>query len=176
MSPPPPALVLGRLADDRRLRVFSAIVLGASSVVEIATRTGLTEDETARALAHLVGVGLVRQGERGLEVDLRVLAAAARAASKPRERPPVEGATPDQEAVVRNFLTPSGRLGSLPAREGKRRLVLEWVAGRFEAGRRYSEKEVNGVLLGIHDDPASLRRFLVDEGLIEREAGTYWLA
>jgi hypothetical protein len=54
--------------------------------------------------------------------------------------------------------------------------VLEWVAGRFERERRYSEKEVNGILLGVHDDPASLRRYLVDEGLLGREAGTYWRA
>jgi hypothetical protein len=172
-SPPPPALVLGRLADERRLRVLAAIVLGASRIADIAEQTELTEDETARALAHLVGIGLVRQGVGGLEVDLRVLAEAARAASTPRARPAIEGATPEQEAVVRNFVGPDGRLGALPAREGRRRLVLEWVANRFEPGREYGEKEVNGVLLGIHDDPASLRRYLVDGGLLEREAGTY---
>jgi hypothetical protein len=172
-SPPPPALVLGRLADARRLRVLAAVALGASGVGAIAERTELTEDEVARALAHLVGIGLVRQGAGGLEVDLRVLADAARAASTPRERPTIEGATPEQEAVVRNFVAPSGRLSSLPAREGKRRLVLEWVANRFEPGRDYGEREVNGVLLGVFDDPASLRRYLVDAGLLEREAGTY---
>lgn len=166
-------MVLGRLADGRRLRVVAAIALGAGSVAEVTKAAGLTEEQTARALAHLVGIGLVRQGENGLEVDLRVLAEAARTASTPRPRPTVENATPDQEAVVRNFLTPDGRLGSLPAREAKRRLVLEWVANRFEPGRSYTEKEVNGLLLGVHDDPASLRRFLVDEGLLEREAGVY---
>jgi hypothetical protein len=172
-SSPPPALVLGRLADARRLRVFSAVALGASSVSETAERAGLSEDETARALAHLAGIGLVRQGEGGLEVDTRVLAEAARAASTPRRRPEITGATPEQEAVVRNFVTADGRLRALPAREGKRRLVLEWVATRFEPGRLYTEKEVNGVLLGVFDDPASLRRHLVDEGLFSRDAGTY---
>ena len=173
-QPPPPALVLGRLADGKRLRVFSAVALGAGSVAEAAEQSGLGEDETARALAHLVGIGLVRQGEEGLEVDLRVLAEAARAASTPRTRPTVVGATPEQEAVVRNFLTPGGRLRSLPARTARRRLVLEWVANRFDSGRNYDEKEVNGVLLGVHDDPASLRRHLVDEGLLARDSGTYW--
>jgi len=173
-TPPPPALVLGRLADERRLRVFAAVALGASSVAEASERAGLSEDETARALAHLAGIGLVRQGEAGLEVDVRVLAAAARAASTPRARPTIESATPEQEAVIRNFVTADGRLRALPAREGKRILVLEWVAGRFEPGRRYSEKEVNGVLLGIHDDPAALRRLLVDAGFVARDAGVYW--
>ena len=49
-----------------------------------------------------------------------------------------------------------------------------WVASRFEPGRQYAEKEVNGILLGVYDDVASLRRFLVDEGLLAREAGVYW--
>jgi hypothetical protein len=173
---PSPALVLGRLADERRLRALAAVALGASGVGAAAERAGLSEDETARALAHLVGVGLVRQGEEGLEVDVGVLAKAARAASPPRPRPTIEGATPEQEQVVRNFVTPDGRLRALPAREGKRRLVLEWVAGRFEPERRYLEREVNGVLLSVYDDAATLRRLLVDEGLLNREAGVYWPA
>ena len=81
---------------------------------------------------------------------------------------------PEQAAVARNFVDEDGRLRSLPARDAKRRLVLEWVASRFEPGREYAEKEVNGILLGVYDDVASLRRFLVDEGLLAREAGVYW--
>lgn len=173
-SPPPPALVLGRLADERRLRVFAAVALGASSAAEIAERAELSGEETARALAHLAGIGLVRQDKAGLRVDRGVLAEAARAAATPRRRPELEGATPEQAAVVRNFVADDGRIRSLPARAGKRRLVLEWVAGRFETGRRYTEKEVNGSLSSVYDDPASLRRFLVDEGFLTREAGVYW--
>lgn len=173
-SAPPPALVLGRLADEKRMRAFAAVALGASSVRDVAVRAELTDDQAARALAHLVGVGLVREGDAGLQIDLRVLAEAARVSSTPRRRPTLEGATPEQSAVARNFVTEDGRLRALPARDAKRRLVLEWVAGRFEPGRRYDEKEVNGVLLGVYDDVASLRRFLVDEGLLAREAGVYW--
>ena len=173
-SPAPPALLLGRLADEKRMRAFAAVALGATTVAEVAERAELTDDQAARALAHLMGVGLVREGETGLEPDLRVFAQAARAASAPRRRPVLEGATPEQENVARNFVTEDGRIRALPAREAKRRLVLGWVANRFKPGRKYGEKEVNGILLGVHDDPASLRRFLVDEGLLAREAGTYW--
>ena len=34
-------------------------------------------------------------------------------------------------------------------------------------------REVSGSLLAIFDDVASLRRFLVDEGFLAREAGVY---
>ena len=173
-SPPPPALVLGRLADERRLRALAAVTLGASSVAEVATHADLSGDEAARALAHLVGAGIVRQDEEGLHVALSTFADAARAASTPQLRPALEGATSEQAVVVRNFVDAHGRLRALPAREAKRRLVLEWVATRFEPGRRYSEREVNGVLVALYDDVATLRRFLVDEGLLAREAGVYW--
>ncbi len=170
---PPPALVLGRLADEKRMRAFAAVALGASTVHDVAARAGLAEDEAARALARLLGARLVREEETGFEVDLRVLADAARASSTPRRRATLAGATPEQAAVARNFVSEDGRLRALPARDAKRRLVLEWVASRFEPGREYGEKEVNRILLGVYDDVASLRRFLVDEGLLAREEGVY---
>ena len=172
-SNPPPALVLGRLADERRLRVLAAVVLGANRVADIAEKARLSEDVTARSLAQLVGTGIVFQGETGLEVDLDVFAEAARAASTPRKRPALADATPAQVAVLRNFVDGNGRITALPARAAKRRLVLEYVAGRLETDREYAEREINGQLLTVYDDVASLRRFLVDEGLLERDAGVY---
>lgn len=170
---PSPALVLGRLADERRLRALSAVALGASSVSETAARAGLSDDEAARALAHLVGAGIIHQGEQGLEVELDTFARAARAAATPRTRADLSDASPEQAALLRNFVDGDGRITALPARAGKRRLVLEYVAGRFEADREYREREVNGLLLSVYDDVATLRRYLVDEGLLERESGIY---
>jgi hypothetical protein len=168
-----PAHVLGRLADERRLRVLAAVALGDGSVGTIAERTGLTADETGRALGQLLGAGIVTQGQGGLEVDLRSFADAARSASPPRRKPDLADATPSQAAVLRNFVDQDGRITRLPARDAKRRLVLEYVAERFEPGREYPEKQVNGILLGLHDDYVTLRRLLVDDGLLTRQAGVY---
>ena len=44
----------------------------------------------------------------------------------------------------------------------------------FEVGVRYPEREVNALLAVWHPDTAALRRYLVDEGLLTREAGLYW--
>ena len=44
----------------------------------------------------------------------------------------------------------------------------------FDIGVRYPEKRVNEVLKRFHADSASLRRHLVDEGLLSRERGMYW--
>lgn len=170
---PTPAHILGRLADERRLRVLGAVALGDRTLATIAERTALTNDETARAVARLVGAGIVAKTEDGLEVDPGAFAAAARAASTPRQAPDLGDATPEQALVLRNFVDGAGRIQALPAREAKRQLVLEWVAGRFERDREYAERQVNDVLVEIHDDYATLRRFLVDAGLLAREAGVY---
>ena len=56
----------------------------------------------------------------------------------------------------------------------KRIVVLDEVAQRFELGRTYPEHEVNAVLARIHPDVPALRRYLVDEQFLTREAGVYW--
>jgi hypothetical protein len=172
-STPTPARVLGRLADEQRLRVLAAVALGATSVRDVAESADVPEADAARALGTLLSAGLVTQTGSGLEVDLTAFASAAREASPPRRAPNLGNATPEQEAVLRNFVDADGRLRSLPARELKRRLVLDWVAERFEPGREYPEKQVNGILLEVYDDYVTLRRLLVDDGLLTRQAGIY---
>jgi hypothetical protein len=41
---------------------------------------------------------------------------------------------------------------------------------------RYGEPEVNELLRRFHDDHATLRRTLVDEGFLDRSGGEYWRA
>jgi hypothetical protein len=168
-----PARVLGRLADEQRLRVLSAVALGATTVREIAERAELSEPETARALGQLLRAGIVSQEGAGLEVDLGAFARAAREASPERRRPELDDATPEQAAVLRNFVDAEGRIRELPARAAKRELVLEYVAERFELHREYAEREVNDLLLELYDDYVTLRRYLVDAGLLTRKAGVY---
>ncbi|HEY7596565.1 MAG TPA: DUF2087 domain-containing protein [Actinophytocola sp.] len=86
-------------------------------------------------------------------------------------------ATDRPAATLRAFVA-GGRLVRLPARRGRRRVVLEHVVRSFEPGRRFAEKEVDAVLRawceGGATDYVSLRRHLVDEGLLSREDGLYW--
>ena len=68
-----------------------------------------------------------------------------------------------------------GRLVSIPAQYKKRRYVMEELARSFAWGRLYEEKEVNAILKTFHEDYASLRRELIDERIMMRERGRYWL-
>lgn len=79
----------------------------------------------------------------------------------------------DREKVVRAFLR-DGRLVSIPAKPGRRDLLLPVILDRcFPEDRDYEEKEVNMRLALLHPDVAALRRYLVDGRLMTREGGIY---
>jgi hypothetical protein len=66
-----------------------------------------------------------------------------------------------------------GRLETIPANRDRRQALLVHVAGAFAKDRDYREDEVNRMLQDVHTDHASLRRYLVDAGLLRREHGVY---
>ncbi len=68
----------------------------------------------------------------------------------------------------------AGRIVAMPARPARRRLLLDCVAQAFEPGLRYPEAVVDDVLRVLCEDHAVLRRHLVDEGFLSRQAGVYW--
>ena len=84
--------------------------------------------------------------------------------------------TSDTDAKVLRSFVVDGRLVSIPTKHGKRQAVLNWLAQEFEPGRRYSEAMVNLIIGQRHPDTAALRRYLVDDGFLERADGQYWRA
>lgn len=77
------------------------------------------------------------------------------------------------DELVARFIK-NGRLVIIPSKRSKLRPVLDHIAQEFEPGRTYPEPEVNDILMRYHDDYAAVRRYLVDEGFMAREAGVYW--
>jgi hypothetical protein len=168
-----PDVLCRLLAEPDRLRAFAAVVLGAATPAAVAGASGLPVRAAAEALTRLEQGGLVSTVEGNLVASASAFKDAIRAYGQPGG--PAEPLDPDRErdAVLRAFIV-DGRLTRLPAARSKRRIVLEHLVSVFEPGVRYPEKEVDGVLRAWHDDYASLRRYLVDEGLMSREAGMYW--
>jgi len=75
---------------------------------------------------------------------------------------------PDLAPYFRN-----GRLERIPAKGERRLAVLRHIARLFVEGRDYAEAEVNQMLQRVYGDHATLRRYLVDAGLVRRERNTY---
>jgi hypothetical protein len=165
--------LVGLLAEPDRRRVAAAMILGEVTLDGIARAARLDRRAVVDALDRLVAGGLVEPGEPGVFVLLEeTFKRAARTAA-----PPTGTAHPDAPTDERRVLDTSfrdGRLVQLPARRSRRLIVLNRLAQRFEPGRRYRERDVNAVLRDVHDDTAALRRYLVDEGFLDRSGGEYW--
>jgi hypothetical protein len=161
------------LADESRLRVHAAVLLGARSTADVVQTTGLSAREALKALTRLESVRLVTRGPQGWVAHPEVLAAAAKESAPVPDAVDYQVADPSEAAVLRTFL-PEGVLVQIPAAQGKRRIVLDHVARIFEVGVRYPEREVNAMLRAFHPDYAALRRYLVDEGFLSRDGRAYW--
>lgn len=150
-----------------------ALALGATTPAEVVAATGLGAREVAAALRRLESGGLVGTERGRIRLKEEAFKDAARSEAPP---PPTEAdlATDAETAAVLRAFVPHGRIQSLPVSRAKRRLLLGHLARLFEPGVRYPEREVNGILSGWHDDHAMLRRYLVDEGFLDRKDGVYW--
>ena len=158
------------LADERRRQVAAALVLGASTLDEVKAATGLSSRAAGTALNRLVDGELVVRGDDGTYV---LLGEAFRLATMRAAPPPEPGAGDDESKVLRSCFR-EGRLVRIPVRRSQRLIVLDRLAQEFEPGTRYSERQVNTALRRFHDDVAALRRYLVDEGMLDRAKGEYW--
>jgi len=77
------------------------------------------------------------------------------------------------DAVLKTYMR-DGRIVTMPAKRSRRLVLLNHVAQLFEVGVQYEEGEVNLRLRNLHEDYAAFRRYLVDEGFLDRDHGMYW--
>lgn len=68
-------------------------------------------------------------------------------------------------------------LKTFNVKEKNKLLILHTILKQFERGKKYTEKEVNAILKRIYDDHATIRRNLIDYGLMVRTANCseYWV-
>lgn len=78
---------------------------------------------------------------------------------------------------IDQFFRPDGSLIKIPARSKKKIAVLNRIAGNFAPGTKYPERTLNEILAPIHPDTASIRRYMIDFGILERDSSSvYWLS
>ncbi len=169
------------LIDVNRLRLAALLSEQACTIEEIAARLRIRVSDVPRQLAQIEKLGLLHiEGER-YRLDIKAMESLSRQVLAGRrsvaaEHSNDENADDFDRKVVKNYSLPDGRLKEIPMQEKKLLPILRHVVQVFEPGARYTEKQVNEALGRFHEDYASLRRYLVDRGMIVREAdGTkYW--
>jgi len=171
------------LADPSRLKIVGLLAQQPYSVEELAALVGLKPSTVSHHLAKLSKVGLVHARTESYynvyQLNKDALEEKARSLFTDDDLnasiADVNLSAYDQK-VVADYTRKDGSLKTIPAQKKKLEAVLRYVVEGFEKGKRYSEKRVNEILKGYHDDTATLRRELVGFGLMQREwgGGEYW--
>lgn len=168
------------LADESRLKIVGLLANHPYSVGELADLLELREPTVSHHLARLKKLGLVEMHSQGnthlYSLDEKALLRLNKDVFNPEQ---IAALVPDagepgwEQKVLESFVL-DGRLTEIPVRHKKRLVILQWLAEKFKPGTRYTEREVNEIIHPVHPDTASLRRYMVDEGLVQRDHGIYW--
>lgn len=155
--------ILAALGNEAARTVFARAALGH---LDRQARAGLNTRET-KAVATWLGLGVLIDDPDGgaLTVDgaaLRAVLAAGRTGG--------DDAVQGRAGVGKYLAGGTGpRITAWPARPDARRELLVWVRDHaLEPGEVLSEAELNQRLRVFHPDVAFVRRYLVDESLLER--------
>jgi predicted transcriptional regulator len=171
------------LADANRLKIAGLLARQPYTVEQLAEILGLGASTVSHHLSKLSEAGLVSARAQSYynyyRLENEKLESMARRLLTPESLPAVQVEL-DEDAhdrkVVKDYLLPDGRLKTIPSQRKKLMVILRFLANAFEPGTTYTEKQVNEILAGFHDDTASLRRELISANLMKRDTnGTrYW--
>ena len=171
------------LSDANRLKIIGLLAQQPYSVEELAALLDLKASTVSHHLSKLAQIGLVSAKTESYynvyQLDEKVLEEKSRNIFS-QENLAASVADVDADAydnkVLKDFVRKDGSLKTIPAQRKKLEAILRYVVKAFEINKRYSEKKLNEILSGYHEDTASLRRELVGYGLMKREGGggEYW--
>jgi hypothetical protein len=171
------------LSDAPRLRLAGLLAEKARTAEQLAAALGERPQVVQRHLARLMQAGLV-EGPTGAAQTYRlrldhIHALAGRLLAHEKTEVPAEAAADDFEhKVLAEFLRPDGSVKEFPVGEKRFLVIVRYALQSFEPRRRYTEKEVNALLLRLHPDIATLRRALIDHRYLDRvrNGSEYWRA
>lgn len=167
------------LGNENRLKLVGILANGDYTVRELAAMLKLKEPTVSEHLAALKELDLVTVRPEG---NFRIYSFNPKALrglnkellSRERFASLVDDVVDESERKVMQSFVKDDRITAFPVADKKFRVILKWLADKFEHGVQYPEKQVNEILSQHHEDYATLRRSLVDYGYMAREKGIYW--
>ena len=166
------------LSDDARLRILRSLGEKDMYVELLAERLQLSAPTVSFHLKKLQAAGLVNarreQYYTVYSLNSPVFEASLRETVFQEATPAGDAMREElyRRRVLRSFM-PDGYCETLPAQLKKRVIVYQEIFRHFEAGRQYTEKEINQELSRYHGDYCMVRRAFVEMGWMRREKGVY---
>lgn len=83
----------------------------------------------------------------------------------------------ERKRILDKYMTVTGRLKDYPNYERSKRVILEAILVNFCTGKKYTEEEVNRILMSIYKDYKLLRNELIDYQYLDRThtGAIYWV-
>ncbi|GAA0337892.1 DUF2087 domain-containing protein [Bacillus carboniphilus] len=85
----------------------------------------------------------------------------------------------EREKVLKTYFKEGleGPLDSFPSKEKRKIIILQHIIKRFELNKKYTEKDINTILKSIFHDFATIRRYLIEYGFMDRskDCTEYWI-
>lgn len=173
------------LADENRLKIIGLLAQKPYTVEKLADMLGIGVSTTSHHLAKLAAARLVASRTDGhyyiYSLQSDTLQKMSQHLLHEEELMSLSENTAEElfeRKVMKAFVDKDGRITQFPSQEKKFKVLLNYVVKAFDPGVRYTEKEVNEILLRFNPDTAQLRRSLVEYHMMERESGgrAYWLS
>ena len=163
------------LADAKRVKIAGLLGVEALTSTQLAERLELDAKEVESQLDQLVDAGLAHKEGDAYRLDNQAVEKFTRQVLA-QSHPPAPEYEGDAFEVktLRGYLSRDGTLKSIPTQHKKLLVILKHLAKDFKPSAKYPESQVNQMLRHYHEDTAALRRYMVDNGLLQREKGIYW--
>ena len=170
------------LADKSRLQILKSLAIEDMYVERLAERLGITAPTVSFHLKKLADAGAVTsyKSQYYMMYSLNKEIFETSILEIIREKSDEADLQAQRDAEYRRKVIDAffeyGKLKAIPTQRKKERIVLEEIARAFEYDRIYTEREVNIIIADFYDDFCTIRRDMIAEGLLGREAGGggYW--
>ena len=168
------------LADKSRLQILKSLVMEDMYVERLAERLGISAPTVSFHLKKLADAGAVTSYKSqyymmySLNKDIFETSMLEIIREKSDEAEIQAQRDAEYRKKVIDAFFEYGKLKSIPSQRKKERIVLEVIADAFEYDRIYTEREVNIIIADFFDDFCTIRRDMISENLLDRDAGKYW--
>lgn len=168
------------LSDKSRLQILKSLAIEDMYVERLAERLGITAPTVSFHLKKLADAGAVTayKSQYYMMYSLKKELFETRILDILRERSDEDAVQAQRDADYRKRVIDTffeyGKLKAIPAQRKKERIILDEIVKAFAFDRIYSEREVNILLADYYDDFCTLRRDMMSEKLLARDAGGYW--
>lgn len=168
------------LSDKSRLQILKSLATEDMYVERLAERLGITASTVSFHLKKLADAGAVTSYKSqyymmySLKKEIFETSISEILQEKSDEADAQDQRDAEYRQRVINTFFEYGKLKSIPVQQKKERIVLEVIAQVFEFDRIYSEREINIIIADFHDDFCTIRRDMIGEQLLARDAKGYW--